>query len=60
MTFMSQIFDSARSRVFFYVVILENIFHMFDNTVAYLLEARTVESEKQPLLGNSRRNNIGI
>jgi hypothetical protein len=30
------------------------------NTVAYLLKARTVEPEKQPLLGNVRRNNRGI
>jgi hypothetical protein len=28
--------------------------------VAYLIRARTVEPEKQPLLGNAARNNRGI
>jgi hypothetical protein len=31
----------------------------YNYTVAYLLKARTVEAEKQPLLGNARRNNRG-
>jgi hypothetical protein len=28
--------------------------------VVYLLKARTMEAEKQPLLGNARSNNRGI
>jgi hypothetical protein len=35
-------------------------FHnILDNTVAYLVKARTVEPEKQPLLGNGRTQQYG-